>query len=210
MSGLRGADVNVSFSMEQIEDAIVQERMQVIKEYSMKNMIPAKDLLVSISCVEVDCKDIDRCCCVGYSPEKIKHIEIPQVYNDFGGEALPYIGSTDRMYPYTIYTTDAFRHHKNRRRGADKPFVWLDTTPNRNNMNDAFIFNATPLLSNVLVVMVPKDIRQLLQFSCCPLMEVSNITFIDTEIEKRVTEKYIRWYRQTALPITPNDQTVKV
>lgn len=209
MSGLRGADINVSFSMDQIEDAIIQERMQIIKEYSMKNMLPAKDLMFSIPCVDVDCKDIDRCCCAEYSSDKIKHIEIPQVFNDFGSEAIQYIGSIDRMIPYTVYTTDAFRQHKNRRRGAEKPFVWIDTTPNINNMNDGFIFNATPLLKDLLVVMIPKDIRQLAQFSCCPLGEVSNLTFIDTEIEKRVTEKYIRWYRQMALPITPNDQTIK-
>lgn len=209
MSGLRGANINVSFSLDQIEDAIVQERMIIIKEYSIKNMIPAKDLLVSIPCIQVDCKDIDRCCCVEYGADKIKHIEIPQVYNDFGSEAIQYIGSVDRMKPYTVYTTDAFRQHKFRRRGANDPFVWVDTTPNSNNMNDAFIFNASSLLQDILAVIIPKDLRQLANYSCCPISEVSNISFIDTEIEKRVTEKYIRWYRQTAMPITPNDQTIK-
>lgn len=209
MSGLRGAEVNVSFSMDQIQDAIIQERMQIIKEYSMKNMIPVRDLMISIPCVEVDCKDIDRCCSTQYPLEKLKHIEIPQVYNDLGGDAIEYIGSVDRMYPYAVYTTDAFRQHKYRRRGADKTFVWVDTTPNINNMNDAFIFNAPPMLGEVLVVMIPKDTRQLEAYGCCPITEVSNISFIDTEIEKRVTEKYIRWYRQMAIPITPNDQTIK-
>lgn len=209
MSGLRGSTVNLSFSLDQIEDAIIQERMAIIKEYSIKNLIPIKDLLVSIPCVNVDCKDIDRCCNSDYTLDKIKHIEIPQVYNDFGSDSIQYIGSLDKMYPYTIYTTDAFRYHKHRRRGSNKPFVWVDTTPNVNNMNDAFIFNAPPMLRELLVVMIPKDIRQLDNYGCCSGTEVSNINFIDTEIEKRVTEKYIRWYRQTALPVTPNDQTIK-
>jgi hypothetical protein len=210
MSGLRGADVNVSFSLDQIQDAIIQERMQIIKEYSMKNLIPLKDLMVSIPCVPVDCLDIARCCNYGYTSDKIKHIEIPQVYNDFGSDAIQYIGSADRMIEYSVYTDDSFRFHKYRRRGADKPFVWVDTTPNKNNMNDAFIFNAEPALATALVVMIPKDIRQLDYYGCCNTTDISNITFIDTEVEKRVTEKYIRWYRQMALPITPNDQTVKV
>ena len=32
------------------------------------------------------------------------------------------------------------------------------------------------------------------------------MTFIDAEIKKRLTEKKIRYYRQLAMPITPNDQ----
>lgn len=209
MSGLRGATANLAYSRDQVEDAIIQERLQIIKEYSMKNMIPARDLMMSIPCVSVDCRDIDRCCAMGYSTEKLKHIEIPQVYNDFGSESIDYIGAVDRQFPYTIYTTNAFRQHKYKRRGANDPYVWVDTTPNANNMNDAFIFNATPMLAELLVVMIPKDPRQLDYFGCCPTRDVSNLTFIDTEIEKRLTEKYLRWYRQMAEPATPNDQQVK-
>jgi hypothetical protein len=32
---------------------------------------------------------------------------------------------------------------------------------------------------------------------------------LSDEIIKRMTEKYIRWYRQLAAPVTPNDQTPK-
>lgn len=209
MSGLRGTTANLAYSKDQVEDAVIQERLQVIKEYSMKNMIPAKDLMVSIPCVKVDCIDIDRCCQYGYDIEKVKHIEIPQVYNDFGSESIMYIGAVDRQYPYAVYTTDAFRQHKYKRRGANDPYVWIDTTPNVNNMNDGFIFNAPPMLAEVLVVIIPKDPRQLDYFGCCPTHDVSNLTFIDTEVEKRLTEKYLRWYRQMAVPVAPNDQEVK-
>jgi hypothetical protein len=208
-SGLRGATVNTAFSKQQIEDGIIQERLQIIKEYSMRNMLPVRDLMVSIPCVKVDCEDIDRCCNSTYPTEKLKHIEIPQVFNDFGSDAIAYIGSTDRQWPYQIYTTDAFKYHQFKRRGGSDPFVWVDTTPNKNNLNDAFIFNAPAMLSELLVVMIPKDPRQLEGYGCCSDAEVSNLTFVDTEIEKRLTEKYIRWYRQMAMPIQPNDQTVE-
>lgn len=210
VSGLRGADINEPFTMDQIEDAIVQERMQIIKEYSMKNMIPLRDLMYSIPCVPVDCSDINRCCCPGYSTEFTKHIEIPQVFNDFGNEGIDYIGTTDRLLPYKVYTDDSFRFHRFKRRRSLDPFVWVDTTPNKNNMNDAFIFNATPMLSALLVIMIPSDPRQLDGYGCCASEDIQNLTFIDTEIEKRLTEKYIRFYRQLAEAITPNDQTVKV
>jgi len=50
------------------------------------------------------------------------------------------------------------RNHKYRRRGKDKPYVWIDTTPNENNMYDCFIFNA-PLLSAVSITAIFKDPR---------------------------------------------------
>jgi hypothetical protein len=146
---------------------------------------------------------------MGYSLDKVKHIEIPQLYNDFGLQSVDYIGTTDRLYPYRVYTDDSFRFHKYKRRGANDPYVWIDTTPNTNGMNDAFIFNATPMLSTLLVIMIPKDLRQLDFYSCGCTGANENVSFIDTEIEKRVSEKYIRFYRQLAEPITPNDQTVK-
>jgi hypothetical protein len=43
-------------------------------------------------------------------------------------------------------------------RGKDKPYVYIDTTPNENNMYDAFVFNA-PLLKRLSVVAIFKDLR---------------------------------------------------
>jgi hypothetical protein len=209
MSGLRGASINNSFTLEQIEDGIIQERLSIIKEYAAKNLIPIKDLMYSIRCIEVDCESLDRCCC-DIRGTVVKHIEIPQIFNDFGQQAIDYMGSTDGLVSYVVYTDNTFKVHKYKRRGANDPYVWVDITPNQNGMYDAFIFNASPMLSNMLVRIIPKDIRQLEQYECCPTEEISNISFIDTEIEKRMTEKYIRYYRQMALAITPNDQTVKV
>ena len=61
--GLRGYHVNHSISLEQLEDDVVATRLAVIKEYSLKGILPIKDLLESINCISVDCKDLDRCKC---------------------------------------------------------------------------------------------------------------------------------------------------
>lgn len=210
MSGLRGADINAPFTLEQIEDSIIQERLTIIKEYPLKNLIPLKDLMYSIRCVEVDCESLDRCPCDPDALTTLKHIEVPQILNDFGAQAIDFVGSTDGQIEYKVYTDNGYRQHKHKRRGAEKPYVWFDTTPNKNGMYDGFIFNANPFLKSLLVRMIPKDFRQLSMFSCCSDEDVYNINFIDGEIEKRLTEKYIRYYRQTALAITPNDQNIKV
>lgn len=211
VSGLKGTTANNTFTTQQIEDAIIQERMQIIKEYSMKNLIPKNDLMLAIRCLVVDCQDIERCqsgCAVlGVKGDSVKHVEIPQIFNDLASDAIGYFGSKDMQLPFTIYTDYTWRYHNNKRRRSDSPFVWIDTTPNSNNMYDAFIFNA-PLLTDPTIIAIFKDVRQLANYSCCDNIQADNINFIDTEIEKRLTEKFIRYYRQMATALSPNNQII--
>ena len=199
----------MSVSMEQLEDEVVLERLQVLKEYSLKGILPFKDLYLSINCIPIDCKSIERCKCNSYnecSDPPIAHFEIPQLLNDYGEFSIDYIGSTDRQLPFIYYTSStAFRQRKYKKRGQNKPYVWIDTTPNENGMYDCFIFNA-PLLSNISITAIFKDPRQLDKYSCCIDMQDNNMSFVDNEIIKRLTEKYIRYYRQFAIQLKPNDQ----
>ena len=63
MSGLRGITSNLTMSLEQLEDDIIDERLQIIKEYSLKGLLPKKDLLLSINCINVDCNSLEKCPC---------------------------------------------------------------------------------------------------------------------------------------------------
>ena len=210
VAGLRGYHTNLSMSMEQLCQDIVDERLQILKEYSLKGSLPLKDLYLSINCIQVDCKNIERCRCNTYdacSEQPIAHFEIPQIVNDYGNLSIDYIGSTDRQLPFLFYTSStAFRYHKYRKRGKNKPYVWIDTTPNENGMYDCFVFNA-PLLDRVSISAIFKDLRQLDKFECCTDLQDDNMTFINNEIKKRLTEKKIRYYRQLAAPNLPNDQS---
>ena len=73
-------------------------------------------------------------------------------------------------------------------------------------MYDCYIFNA-PLIKQVTVVAIFKDPRQIEAFECCIPLEDDNKSFINCEIKKRLIEKKLRYYRQLAAPILPNDQT---
>lgn len=135
------------------------------------------------------------------------HFEIPQILGDYGNLSIDYIGSIDRQLPFVFYTSStAFRYHKYRKRGKNRPYVWIDTTPNENGMYDCFVFNA-PLLQYVSITAIFKDLRQLDAYECCVDLQDDNMTFINNEIKKRLTEKKIRYYRQLAAPLQPNDQT---
>jgi len=144
-----------------LEDEVVLERLAVIKEYQLKGILPINDLLQSINCIPVDCKDLDKCKCskeiVG---TPIAHFEIPQLLLDFGDATIKYIGSTDRQNPFTVYT-DVYvwnYYHKYRKRGKQKPFVYVDIVPNEHGMVDCYIFNA-PMMEMVSVSAIFKDPR---------------------------------------------------
>lgn len=209
VSGLRGYHTNMSLSMEQLEDDIIDMRLQILKEYSLKGILPVRDLYISINCIPVDCKDLERCRCRNVDEcfsTPTAHFEIPQVVNDYGSMAIDYIGSSDRQLPFIYYTSlSTYRNHKYRKRGKNKPYVWIDTTPNENGMYDCFVFNA-PMLAQVSVSAIFKDIRQLERYNCCTELQDDNKSFINNEIKKRLTEQKIRYYRQLATPIKPNNQ----
>lgn len=208
VSGLRGYHTSPSMSMEQLEQDIVDERLQIIKEYSLKGILPIKDLLLSINCIDVDCKDLERCRCNTDGCDTITaHFEIPQLLNDYGAMSIDYIGTTDRKIPFIVYTSSlSWNYHKYRKRGKNRPYVWIDTTPNQNGMYDCFIFNA-PLIKQVSVVAIFKDPRQLERYGCCEPLNDDNFSFINNEIKRRLTEKKVRYYRQLAAPLLPNDQS---
>lgn len=210
VSGLQGYHTNLSMSMEQLIVDIIEERLLVLKEYSLKGILPLKDLYVSINCIPIDCKDLERCRCRNNTDSCFStptaHFEIPQIVNDYGSASIDYIGSSDRQNPFIFYTSSsAFKYHKYRKRGKNKPYIWIDTTPNENGMYDCFVFNA-PLLEQISVTAIFKDLRQLEQYSCCSDLTDDNMTFIDTEVKKRLTQKKLYYYRQMATKNHPNDQ----
>lgn len=209
MTGLVGITSNPNMSLQQLEDDVVDERLQIIKEYHLKNLIPRNDLLMSISCIDVDCKSLDKCPCneTNYS-QPVAHFELPQIISDPSAKAVEFIGSIDRQVIFKVYTNTSYQYHKYLRVGSNKPYVYIEPTPNENNMFDAWIFNA-PLLQKVSVIAIFKDPRQLEEYSCCAGDDLENYTFLSAEIKKRLTEKKIRYYRQLYQGPVPNIQTPK-
>ena len=208
VGGLAGITSTPNISLEQLEQDVVDERLQIIKEYAFKNLVPRNDLMMSMNCIDVDCKALDKCPCgQSYTMPQL-HFEIPQLVNDFGADAVEFIGSIDRQNFFKVYTSTAFQFHKYLKRGANRPYVYIETTPNENNMYDAWIFGA-PLIKKIAVIAIFKDPRQLTSFDCCKNDDLDNYSFISTEIKKRLTEKKLRYYRQLAAQPTPNNQIPK-
>ena len=93
-------------------------------------------MMSAINCIPVDCADPSKCCSFPSGQTQL-HFEIPRLMDDLGESAINYIGSTDRSTSYDVYfNRDAIKMHSHKRRGADKPYVYIEKTPNANGKYD--------------------------------------------------------------------------
>ena len=219
VSGLRGYHTNMSMSKEQLEQDVVDLRLLIIKEYMLKDILPVQDLLMSLNCIPIDCDSLDKCGCnsTNCSSDPVAHFQIPQLLFDYGlNKAIYYIGTTDKQTPFIVYTKPFDRIstiQKYRKRGKNKPWVYIDVTPNQEGLLDCYIFDA-PLIKQITVIGIFKDPRQLEDFQCNCTDKVSestqmdtNFNFVDTIIKERLTKQKLYYYRQTSTPLLSNDQS---
>lgn len=219
-SGLRGYHTNMSMSIEQLEQDIIDIRLLIIKEYMMQGILPVQDLLMSLNCIPVDCESLDKCSCNASNcgSDPIAHFQIPQLLFDYGlRKAIYYIGTTDKQHPFIVYTRPFDRVstiQKYRKRGKDKPWVYIDVTPNQEGLLDCYIFGV-PLIKQVTVIGIFKDPRQLEEFQCNCADDLakdkatqmdSNFNFLDTVIKERLTKQKLYYYKQFSAPLLSNDQ----
>ncbi len=196
-------------SQDQIEDEVIETRNAVIKDWYLKNALNLSDMMVAINCVEVDCKDQNKCSCISSlaNAKMAKHFEIPQLMPGLGSDALMFVGSTDRSNAFKIYyNLEAIKYQqhyqKYRKRPNPKPFVYVEKTPNENGMYDCWIFDA-PFVQYVAVIGIFKDPRQLEKYNCCDDIEYLEMGAISNEIKNRILQKKIQLYRTPAPPAAP-------
>ena len=196
-------------SQEQIEDECIEARCAIIKDWYLKNMLNLGDMMVAINCVEVDCKDQNKCSCMSSlaNAKMAKHFEIPQLMPGLGVDALAFVGSTDRSHAFKVYyNLEAIKYQqhyqKYRKRPNNKPFVYIEKTPNENGMYDCWIFDA-PLVQYIAVIGIFKDPRQLEKYNCCDDIDYLEMGAISNEIKNRILQKKIQLYRTSAPPAAP-------
>ena len=196
-------------SQEQIEDECIEARCAIIKDWYLKNMLNLGDMMIAINCVEVDCKDQNKCSCMSSlaNAKMAKHFEIPQLMPGLGVDALAFVGSTDRSHAFKIYyNLEAIKYQqhyqKYRKRSNNKPFVYIEKTPNENGMYDCWIFDA-PFVQYIAVIGIFKDPRQLEKYNCCDDIDYLEMGAISNEIKNRILQKKIQLYRTSAPPAAP-------
>lgn len=187
-------------SLEQLEDEVVEERGQILREWFMKSTLDLTDYALSINCIEVECDDMNRCPCKGLPGKVVQHFEIPPLVESIGRAALLFVGSTDRQTSYYItFNLDTLKYQKYRKNKQNRPYVYVEKFPNKNGFYDCWLFNA-PMVKYVSVVGIFRDPRQLEGFNCCESTEYLEMGGISNEIIRRLLAKKTNLYRTLPPP----------
>lgn len=203
-SGLSGLNnSNISISQDQLADEIVDLRQLIIKEWWLKGILQKGDLLTALNCVVVDCKDPTKCgpCDKAYdgpAGHSEMHFEIPKTVEGIGSDAIAFVGSADRQERYRIYYNPAqMKYHSYRKRYRNKPYVYIEKTPNENGNYDGWIFNL-PFVKRIAVIGIFKDPRDLEKLGCSGDCDNTNgdLGSVSAEIQNRLTKSKLYYYRQ--------------
>lgn len=193
-AGLNNANASPAISELQLEDEVIEMRHAVIKEWYLKGLIKPEDIMSAINCIPVDCADPSKCCIP--SGKTQLHFEIPRLIDDLGDSAINYIGSTDRTTSYDVYfNRDAVKMHNHKRRGADKPYVYIEKTPNANGKYDGWIYNL-PFVKRITIIGAFHDPRDLDEYACCNAQEYLDLGAISNEVKAKLTAQKVQYYRQ--------------
>lgn len=209
-SGLVGIHSNPTMDLQQLEDEVVAERERVILEWWKKGLLQKGDLLTAINCIDVDCGDPSKCC-KNEAGVSDKHFEIPQTIAGIGEDSIYWIGSVDRKQPFSMYYSPVqASYHKYNKRKSNKPYVYIEKTPNSNGMYDGWIFNL-PYVKRIAVVGIFRDPRQLEKLGCDGNCDKTGSDFgiISMEVKDRLTKSKLYFYRQALQAPHRNDQTAR-
>lgn len=213
LSGLDDVNNNCPISQEQVEEEVILERAQVIKEYLAKQLILPEVLAQTIHGIDIDQKPLQK-----FTKGVLKgesHFEIPKLILDLQQDTVLFMGTPDRRDPYFVYLDMSWSYHEFRIRGSRMPYVYVDTTPNENDALDCYLFNA-PAVEDITVTAIFQDPRepfyQNLRAAECDTVvtsfeEFNDHTFIANDVIRRLSEKYLRHFVQVQKPVKPNDQT---
>jgi hypothetical protein len=210
VAGAKGITINQSFSLKQIENELISEYLTVMREYTIKGILPKQDFYRKLSCVETYCGKMEECCedntnIKGYNSTDVLKFDIPELITDFGTDAVAFVGSADLQTSFSVYfSSNSANAHKFKMRGSDRPFVYIEPATLNDGMITGYLYGA-PLTKIITVIAMFKDPRKLAEYDCCPKETDFANSFVATEVVKRLTEKYLRYYRQFATPITPSN-----
>lgn len=214
VTGLAGINSNPKISIDQITDEVVAERNLLIRDYLLKGIISLNELYLAINCVEVNCENMSKCCLdnpnLSLIGEKAFHFEIPPIIYLNGIDTIKFVGSIDRKIKYNVYTDESYRYHIYRKRGADSPYVYIDTAINSNGNMDGYIFNV-PNVKYISIIALFQDPRKLLEWDCCSSESDTYLEcgILSEQIIEDLTKKYVYYYKQLATPVLPNTQQPK-
>ncbi|MCK5788091.1 MAG: hypothetical protein KAH32_03785 [Chlamydiia bacterium] len=208
VDGLKGIS-NISFSIEQLEDEILLSTQSVMLEYAAKGLIKPEKFAQRIDGIRIDCRDLSNNCEV-VTDSCAPHFEIPAV-NLLYDNPITYLGTINGEVAFKIYLDKTYRYHKYRVATSKKPFAWVSTTPNNKGLFDVYLFNMGKY-SELRYVSIDALFDNPTSLVDTPYYEqFSHSDFfapfvVQDAVITKMTEKYIKYYRQFEKNLKTNVQ----
>lgn len=160
-AGLKGT-ANEPYSIDQIIDECLTVRAKFIRDEAKLGHLN-NDVVETISCLELDCKDISMCCGIETYDKKL-HFKIPQPLS-FINDPIKYVGLPDRSIEFNIIKGPTWNVPVFNKYLQGKPRVWF--APNR---QDGFVLDPpTEDLQYITIDFIPENPTDLYLYSCCPV-----------------------------------------
>lgn len=208
VDGLNGVSAT-SFSIEQLQDEIIQTTAAVIIKLTTQGLLDINKLTQRIDGIRIECKDLSANCSVTSAIEA-PHFLIPNV-NRASQEPIQFLGTIDGDLSFKIYYDRDYRYHKYRLATSRKPFAWVSTTPDADGMHDVFLFNMgryneLKFISMDALFDNPYDLLKTPYFDQFTSAEFYAPSYVQKEVIDTLTQQYVNYYRQLHMSPKPNTQ----
>lgn len=208
---LSGAILNRAISTEQIEGEVDLLREKLAFEQLKAGKIDLKYFLQNIDSLQLTCRDFTKDCGALKSGDQLPSIKIPKLMATQDDSQIEYIGIANKQKRFLIYyDVDDIINHSRRLKTSNSPFVWVDLTPDRDDLVTAYFFNLGKY-NDLKYVDIRAAFAKPMQIK--PLdpdylyKEYPAPGYIQEMIISTLSERYIRYYRQLNVNATPNTAT---
>ncbi len=192
--------INENFTLEQIKDEIVLTSRTEMKKLELAGKISKDELYQRIDCVEVECKPLTECGCIGLSREaKGLYVEIPLVTD------IRYIGTIEYNQEFNIYYGSNISYMGTNRFTKNKPTAWV-----RNKRSITILNPPTYDLEFISIEAIFSDPRETSIFNCSGSCVDDDDIFPAPDylieiVKDRIIQKYLGVYKAMN-PNQPNTQ----
>jgi len=225
--GLQGSP-NTPISKEQLRAEVILTRNVIVEMDKMANGASCREspgfafLEQQINCISAAAADPSDCC-GGVPVPSVMMATIPQVLNMQGTPSISFVGIPARTeFSWAVYYGEGHKSKKWLPGSSTRPYAVL--YPPIMGEQKLFVFNAPTDwvalagLAKLSVTAIFVNPYAKYDYSCCALSgvglpeDVAPLAASETivnQIIDQLTQKYINYYRNNNIPITPNDQTDK-
>lgn len=202
---------NHAYSIEQLREEVSNERNLIILEESKKGTLNTRYFTQKYDNLELNLATFPY---EGYSATHgpVPHIRIPKLAMVQNGSAFEYIGPPDMNKNFKVYTDFTFANHKYSRVIGKLPYVYVDLAHNADGYNNVYFFNLNNTgLKYISVRAIFSDPVRILDEDGYfgEDEEFPAPSSVQEMIIDRITNKWVKWYKQLNHPYQPNTQTDK-